>query len=263
MQIEVEGGGFALDREDLDAAQMHILPVPIEGVPGQKDAIPDLPVFEQKGTVGNEVPGPVPLGIAFHALPVDGKEGVKPREVQEEGGGMDELHDQGMGIPDSDPDFVEVLGLSLVEILRSHDEAEQLGVLGPRHRGQKAMPTPTKVLGCKRVSIAPLGVLADVEDIGPPVLGDLPGLRHAGERSQVLRIGNRKPLEKVPEDVALGDSRDDRWIQALGLGGVDEDEIRAPLSSLPEGQDRSQDEEQAQQEGEGVSDAISFHSRRE
>ena len=103
-QVEVQARAQVVDGQDVDRVEGHLVPVPVLLALAQADAVVDPPELDPKGTVGDQVLRPQPLELpgvgpalldGLDGVAGDREGGVEGADVEEVGGGLVELDDEG------------------------------------------------------------------------------------------------------------------------------------------------------------------------
>ena len=204
----------------------HVGGVPVVGVALQADVALGHPFGQAVGAVGDQVPGPGP----FVAVPLDGFAvhgvGVHVREQTDEVGRRRLEGDlEGVRVHGLHPEPVQLLDLTLGDVLTVGDGPEDEGVAGTHRRIHPPPQREDEIVSRNRIAVGPFGVLPETERVDLAVIAQGPALRHPRHMGAVRRF-RHQPLEQVALDIGRGDSRRLVHVQGFRLRAV------APLESV-------------------------------
>ena len=114
-----------------------------------------------------------------------------------------------------------MIGFGILDVIK-HE-----GIVGCEGRGEQATKGEEKILGGKRLSVGPSGILAKLENpfVGLFRVHGIPFGRYAGQSDSVFGgMGLHQSLEKRTDDIALQNSAHDMRIQSFGFTTVPHDE---------------------------------------
>ena len=134
-----------------------------------------------------------------------------PRRVAEQRkeirGRIDEMNDERVVVRGLEADLGKIGDLAVVKLPGVDDRAvlpEILRVLRAEIRREDAAVGLDEIARGDGVAVAPLGVVAQVEGVGPAVGRNVPAFRDAGDGVEIVRVLGDEALEQRVEDVAVG-----------------------------------------------------------
>ncbi len=216
-----------VEREELDGAEFRSLGIPVLGVLDYEYILLGLPLFKNVGAVANEILGLGPcITVFLDGLHGKRGEGIVRHHIDSIGHRSFELALESMIINGLDGD-VFLGALAAVELIGALDDhADHVGVLRTGGGIESAEPAIDEVLRNNRITVGPLGILAEIEGERETIGALGPGLGNAGYCTGGDRVITNKAFEEGHVNAVFRHTLDVRGVERLRLSPIVYNEIR-------------------------------------
>jgi hypothetical protein len=201
-----------------------------------------MPFGEDEWPVTDEAPrtGPIisaRIGIAvlskrrqMHRIP-----GLMRQQGQKVRRGIVKGDFQRVVIDDFEAYLVKVGNAVGVVSLGVFHHEKHIGILGGERGREDALVRFPKIARGDRVAVGPFRVLVQMERVHFSVGGNVPGLRHAGNRMRIHRVFRDEAFQQRHKDVKFLDAGHDAGVKVLGFGAVSDVKNLVVIARLGEG----------------------------